>query len=373
MDSSTEHLLYCVSDRKTPWHLPNRKDFSLLSKVVITHVAKSKCKLAIYTKVDWATSKLPLASGMIKRAALQDMKTDALDLTDVLSDQVRRLVGVHGRTKKAVNIFGLVGQQTQVSEFAGSESPLNARLRRSRKRRTLTSIVLYNLGSLAETIAASVLQIIGNCIQWGWKTVTANSLILALLTFSIVGNLVFSSRNTSEWWRERRASRFMSKLGVGSDRTMSKAVYISDIGDLTVMDTSSSSSTLDGSGSSCRNTFDNIMNLSESPDSGSLGIASTRISHEPRADRLKRTRQNLGSRRHDLLVAMRVVNSIEREVLKAEWEAWLVEENARCLDLGSMLRKNKTNLEGEKRMEVARWHEIYCGSCERESARMPAL
>ena len=341
--------------------------------MVITHVAKSKCKLSIYTKVDWMTKALPLASGVIKRAALQDMKTDALDLADVLSDQVRRLVGCHGRTKKAISIFGLVGQQTQVSEFAGSESPLNARLRRSRKRRTLTSVVLYDLGSLAETLATSIIQIIANCIQWGWKTVTANSLILVLLTLSVVANLVFSTGSTSEWWRERKASGFMSKLGVGSDHTMSKAVYINDIRDLTALDISSSSSTVVGSGSMCRDAFSSIMMLSDSPDSGGLGMASAGISHAPRADRLQRTRRHLGTRRHDLLVAMRVVNSIELEMLKAEWEAWLVEESARCHHLDRMLKNNGTDVAAERRSEASRWHERYCGSCEEQRVMIPGL
>lgn len=55
IDVSVDHLCYGITDRKTPWHLPYSQDFQLLSKIIITHVAKSKCKLAIYTKVDWAS------------------------------------------------------------------------------------------------------------------------------------------------------------------------------------------------------------------------------------------------------------------------------------------------------------------------------
>lgn len=63
VEVSNEHLLYVVSDRKKPWHLPHRDSFFLLTKVVITHLAKSKCKLAVYTKVDW-TRPPPLTMGM---------------------------------------------------------------------------------------------------------------------------------------------------------------------------------------------------------------------------------------------------------------------------------------------------------------------
>jgi hypothetical protein len=53
IDVLNDHLCYVITDRRTPWSLPSSRNFSLVSKIVITHVAKSQCKLAIYTKVDW--------------------------------------------------------------------------------------------------------------------------------------------------------------------------------------------------------------------------------------------------------------------------------------------------------------------------------
>jgi hypothetical protein len=53
IDVLNDHLCYVLTDRRTPWSLPSSQNFSLVSKIVITHVAKSQCKLSIYTKVDW--------------------------------------------------------------------------------------------------------------------------------------------------------------------------------------------------------------------------------------------------------------------------------------------------------------------------------
>ena len=108
--------------------------------------------------------------------------------------------------------------------------------------------------------------------------------------------------------------------------------------------------------------------------------------HQPRqpgpsetaaALQLRKSRQHLGSQRHDLLVAMRVVNSIEREMVQAQWENWLVEENARCKRVGALIQQNTTELMAEKsnstqktlgvdpaRLERIRiWHRDYCDSC----------
>lgn len=120
------------------------------------------------------------------------------------------------------------------------------------------------------------------------------------------------------------------------------------------------------------------------------------------ARRVRRTRQRLGSYRHDLLVAMRVVNSIEKEMIQSEWENWLSDENLRCEQVKMMLSEKSGSSSGgsssgsskaaastssgspggdgpqqkvmrpidEKRVEALRqWHVEYCGSCQAERER----
>ena len=235
VDVANEHLLYVVSDRKRPWHLPHRDNFLLLTKVVITHVAKSKCKLAVYIHVDW-TKDPPYAKSIISEAALKDLELDALDLTDVIAEQVRTFASAHGRTKKAIQIFGQVGGQTQATEFSGSEVPLKVQLRRSMKRRTLTALAFESFASMSERVLTSAMQILLRFIRWTWNTVSANSIILTILGFSILANVIYSSGSTSNWWRERKARKFMIKLGIGPDLTLSKAIYIQDLEEATALD-----------------------------------------------------------------------------------------------------------------------------------------
>ena len=121
------------------------------------------------------------------------------------------------------------------------------------------------------------------------------------------------------------------------------------------------------------------------------------------ARNLLRTRQNLGTYRHDLLVAIRMVNSLERTVIRSEWENWLIDEGVKCKQASFMLREKRGRMryrksgmdvdgilhgdgeyeegseyhedriyaemdEGEKEVvgEVALWVKQYCESCEVE-------
>ena len=157
------------------------------------------------------------------------MELDALDLADVITDQVRKL-GAHSRTKKAIQIFGYVGQQTQIIEFGGSSDPAALHLiRRTMGHRTMTHLVLESLGSFMEDIITVLLQWTGDMIRWLWKTINASSLILVILGISILTNAFFSTRETSEWWKERNASKYMKKLGVGPNLVMNKAIYLHDL------------------------------------------------------------------------------------------------------------------------------------------------
>lgn len=77
---------------------------------------------------------------------------------------------------------------------------------------------------------------------------------------------------------------------------------------------------------------------------------------------------------------MRVVNSIEREMLQAEWEDWLLQENVKCKRLGAILRENTTELSGRNTRsaqkvlsgnvnrveEIRAWQNRYCESCSSE-------
>lgn len=80
-----------------------------------------------------------------------------------------------------------------------------------------------------EGLLTSLLTELINFLQWGWKTVNANRVILGVLVVSIVTNLILSSSNTWEWRRERNAGDFMARMGVGPNLRMSKTIYLYDL------------------------------------------------------------------------------------------------------------------------------------------------
>ncbi|KAI1431642.1 PH domain-containing protein [Xylaria sp. CBS 124048] len=379
-----DHVTYVVTHEKTPWHLPHSQGFKLVTKLVITHTAKSKCKLAIFTKVVW--SKAPaLTKQLVERQALDDASQDAEELAEVATDQVRRL-GHHSRTKRAIQVYGNVGLQSQAVVFSPNES--NSARKPLINPRTLGSMLIETGRSFTDSVASSLMLWTFAGLRKLWKLVNAQRLLILLLVLSVLTNLTISSQSSSTWWSERRAANLMNRLGVGPNTMMSKAIYLADL-DKAVKSTAMGTSWPQDS--YCYSTFQaltNSSNIDASQEDAAAPLSTWGKSRET-ARRLRNTRQRLGAYRHDLVVAMRVVNSVESEMLKLEWENWLTDENHRCERVGAGLQEASSKLSGsdvdltmaqrmqkvfkggdsdkvklaEKRERLKQWYEEYCGSC----------
>ncbi|KAL3478736.1 hypothetical protein BJX99DRAFT_256151 [Aspergillus californicus] len=367
IDVLNDHLCYVITDKRTPWHLPFRRYFRLVNKIVITFVAKGKCKLSVYTTVEWLWSPYGVQR-IIDKQAMGDLEEDAMDLVDLVGDQVRKL-GVHSRTKKAITIFGHVGRQSLVSQF--SLDP-DAKVERSRPRvqRALSQMLYESFVSFLQSAISSIIIWIFALIRWAWKTANANKIILALLISSVLMNGFFSSQATLDWWHERNVGDFMARIGVHPDHVMSRAIYMQDIDEVIANTTVAHTS---DNVSDCFYTFQQ-QTIRDSATPLSLST-STRQQSMTRntARRIQQTRERLGVYRYNLLVALRVVNSIEKEVMQSEWERWLQQELRRCSQV-ELLVANEGGQTGQRVLndDVKQWYEMYCSSCQKERERVEA-
>jgi hypothetical protein len=228
IDVLNDHLCYVVSDQKTPWYLPGHDRFVLHSKMVITHVHKSRCKLAIHSKIDWKRNPR-FAKKLIERQGLQDMELEAQDLVDVVNDQVAKL-GHNRSTAKVTNIFGMIGVQTQAVQLTAQDIPPPNRPRKFKlKPQTTVSFIAQFVGNIIISVLSTVMSWIIAVISGLGNVISANKLLVMLLVLSGSANFIYTSKNTWGWWNERTAANYMSRLGVRPSISMTRSVYLSDI------------------------------------------------------------------------------------------------------------------------------------------------
>ena len=154
---------------------------------------------------------------------------------------------------------------------------------------------------------------------------------------------------------------------------MSRAIYVQDMDDLirapSLANATDASFPLSNAESGCRRTFQDVL-ITDGP------LGSRHLTGERGVQaRLQRTRGRLAQYRHDLLVGMRVVNRVEREVVQAEWEDWVNMENERCDMMRMMLKQHAestTSAQQSKGVVQKLREELdsYCLSCKNEVEAM---
>lgn len=377
IDVLNDHLCYVVTNTKIPWRLPyaSSKRFYLLTKLVITHVAKSKSKLAIFQDIVWTKQpKFAYFRQLVEKQAMGSLEADALDLTNVAFDQVAKLAGKgESKTNKAVDIFGGIGQQSTASQVdVGSVPNLGGTGTSSRERMrkpiSLPGMVFADVLDKSLAAVSMTFDVLVAIAKGAGGLLTAHTLLITLLLFSVLYNSWNGYRDGMVWWHERSATKYMARLGVKPEPVLRSAVYLRDVEEMVAApslqanDTwippwlsGSSSENQTSTGKSCRTTF-----------SDHLATSLSTTSSPP--SRLSRSRDALARYRHDLLVALRVVNRIERDVLSAEWEDWVRGEERKCARVEGMVRV-KPREEGKDPEAAATFGpelEAYCQSCQGE-------
>ena len=226
IDVNSDHLCYVVSARRSPWRLPYSKDFNLLSKIVITHVAKSKCKLAVYNKVDWIKEPF-LVGAMVERQASADLDLDSFDLFDVVTQQVNRLGA--SNTKKAIYIFGGIGQITQSLKFEGGDRSSTPKGHNPVEVYTARRLAVGFCWSLMVNFFSSALRSVSQMTNRAQRMLSMNRIIVSILAVSLLCNGLHLSQTSAAWWREKRAGHYMRSLGIGRNLEIHKAVYLADL------------------------------------------------------------------------------------------------------------------------------------------------
>lgn len=384
-----DHLCYVVGHVKKPWRLPLKDRFTLTTKFVITHVSKSRCKLAIFQQISWSVSpSWTYIRDLIEERAFRSLEADALDLTNVAMDQVSKL-GSHSKTNRAVDIFGAIGQAASGAKADVSAVPnLGGSVTSGRERRR-QPVGIVTL--VAADVAVKSLRAVGWAMDVAVAVVkavveacNAHSLLVVVLLLSLLYNTWYGYRDGIVWWQERSALKYMSRLGVKPEMALTKAVYLADIEDAIAMPasgnetdgmglpfssffSSTDGSPQDGLAKTCRSTF-----VEEVLD------PATATASSGGAMRLRRSRDSMARYRHDLVVALRVVNRVERDVVVAEWEDWVRGEERKCAQVEDMLlmrrKANSTSAKAGQRIEkdVSVEEELgeefaaYCRSCRGE-------
>lgn len=230
IDIANDHLCYVLSDTKTPWHLPFANDYRLISKFVITHAAKSQCKLTIYTRIDWSRSPRIFKS-LVESRAVQDLNKDARNLVALVTDQVQKL-GSNRHTKRAIAIFGHVGYSADLASIVSAtpDEPLTISSSRL-KPINLFTLCFDALIMASLKFTSSLLSLMQNFL----KHIHTHSVLITILLASLMVHLVATYNGVITWRQERSVDAFMHLFGAHPPGVMARTIYLGELDNATLL------------------------------------------------------------------------------------------------------------------------------------------
>lgn len=332
--------------------------------------------LNLFYKIDYVDSKTekivmkmnPLEK-LLKRWTIAFTGTEFMLFRKIIRYYLER-VGKHGKIIRTIKLCGLLGitkdSITEKEEFSKNEYNSNEREKPKKLERIVSSVVnehdkeitdfnmvnyplltLFNIFfkiifyRSANIILLLVRFVFGLVIVTGRMLSNVNKMLLMVLLMSIIINLFLSGRSTVSYWTVKRAEKTFQNFAEKNNKEVqvptSKSVYIKDLDILT---------------RNLATELDNPVYMKFNEDESSKDIS------------YQETRTELAVRRNQLLVELKILQNMEREVVQGNYRKFLIRELDSCEAAMSELPdmfKNDTKLQN------------YCAKCSSELDRLTEL
>ena len=251
-------------------------------------------------------------------------------------DPYLKAIGRHGKVVKAVKLCGQLGvleTDPGTEDFRVDMPENDVRYSKALAVKFLFKWVIFRIVNMLFTAIRVLFTMLYSLAT---NVVMLNRLVLAVLLLSVLLNMFLTGKTTVSYWSVRKAESILENYANGANKRMERAIYIKDLDLL--------ADQLTDDGNPCLNEF-----FKSSQEVG---------------NKYRKTRHELAVRRNELLVELKILNSMERELVQGDYRTFLLAELDRCNTVSTEypgVWSNDTRLQE------------YCLLCEQERAREDQL
>lgn len=139
------------------------------------------------------------------------------------------MLGRNSDIQRSIKMYGRIGgnQDSQKTKTGYKEDPSHGD-----SRKTIMGIFMEDMMGTTETVLEDVLNLPTSAIRQAINFVTAHKILLGMFIFSVFVNLFLSGRSTTGYWQQRKAEKFMDKIGVKPNSALIRMVSLKEIDDL---------------------------------------------------------------------------------------------------------------------------------------------
>lgn len=379
-----DNQYYNISTERSSLELPLGAPFKMKAKIIIKAIDQDSCKFLIYSKLDFSSRSV--ANVLVANLYRSLFKDEARKMIERVQKCVAD-IGAYGKVNKAIKLYGQLGTKILVPE---TDAELAAPIGQTKKQQekniaekqklaketldkdyTTDDEATIKFGFLlfvklwlkvtairGINLIAWIIRLAVAAIKLFFVSLSMNKFLILLLALSLGYNLWLSGKTTTSFWVAKRTEKMINeytrlatnnivnndnnnnkKHNGGSSNSfathngglMQRAIYSKDIEE---MISQGKDLSIDALSSKCftefkKNSF--VLNFENSSLDGFFlqrqygDVASLLV-----AQKLQNTLQEIGIRRNELLIDLKILERVEREIAIGEWKNWLLNENNRC-------------------------------------------
>lgn len=350
LDEIVENQYYSCKLTRSSFRVMFCTEFDSVTRFVIVGIEGGQSKLMYY------------ATANFKNKWIFNFVLDNLHRTFCISffrkmcrqvDGAAKQIGHSGKILKAIYLYGKI-PVTETPYPAPEIPPTNLNY--------LIVLRLLFRGTITMAVrrAWAFLYFVVSAIKTLLGSLSMNmSLVFIILIMGLI-NLLLVKRSTDSYWNAREARGMVSDIVQFEPMKMQRSIYLKDVQDLILKEFS-------GRDSVCFKTFKNQSFVMNYDQSSSWKSAYEDDLTRETAVRLRKTLQDIGIRRNELLVSLRMLNQMEEDIAREEWRIWLISELGKCDYVQHRpITPNDVNASGFDFASGVEMLLEYCDSCSQE-------
>ncbi|KAK6456310.1 Snf1p protein-interacting protein [Scheffersomyces xylosifermentans] len=357
IDNISDNAYYTFTHEKAFFKFFFGSKFSVVYKFVIVGVAGKQSKVIIYSKRHF--SGYSPFNFIIDRFCHQIAIGQARYLDKRLQTVVKE-VGTHGMIVKAIYLYGKLSH-TSAPEEVINEPIIFFGFFNSAK--VVTKKLFHKGVEMHLELFAYVIGVIAKF----FRSIRMNQFLVLIIVLLSLFNIFLTGKTTTSYWTARRASNIASEFLKKEPMMLQRAVYLKDtqelIGSYSKHLDHSNDSTISPSDSRCFSAFKSssfVLNLDQPDRLNELYGDEQTLTL---ALNLKKAFRDIGVKRHELLVKLNILNSMEEEISKAEWRNWLMSELSRCDFISTNILSNVDANDSSELQDGLNAIMDYCNDC----------
>ncbi|EGV63189.1 hypothetical protein CANTEDRAFT_93960 [Yamadazyma tenuis ATCC 10573] len=313
IEKMVENVYYNITLEKKYFYFYGAK-MSAQVRFVINASNSSNCIVHTYSAIQFfgvSPLNLPL------KPALRRFQISETNKQHQWLKRVIKTLGDKGQVGKAIYLYGSIS-------VADVQQNMEAPVCSIDVRSVVYLLVVKPLIEFIVSMKQKWLQVLAFIFGYA-KEITGQRLLLAIIAVSGLLNLFLISKTSISYWTAQQAHNKALKIFNSQPIMLERAVYLKDIQELTFQDSSIGAGESQSLESFNKASF--IRNVGSYVDLEQEYIdADIRES----AMGLKRSFEEIGVKRHKVLMELRILNDMEKEVANAEYRNWLVSELRKC-------------------------------------------